>query len=322
MADVQAGDVKVLLLAREPDRMGGETVRIREPLLVVPLGPAAPAARPVAIGVADMNHDGHDDLIVADAGRGSLHLLIGDYDGAAVHFALFELALRDRPCVPAPNDPGSCQLLALVADVDGDHRDDVVTCDAAASHPRAGRIPESPAAIARAPPKQAKESTMRVAVIPASRRSSCVAAWGLIWTLGACHDAAPPPMLQMTPLADAAMATHCSSSFTRRSALVGGGAVVLATNDMDGDGWFDLVTINSTSDSASVLLQQAGGGGEFREQKTVKLNAGPVGPGAVAILDYDGDRKYDSRRRRRDLGEHDPRASRGRHGWIRRRNAL
>jgi hypothetical protein len=68
----------------------------------------------------------------------------------------------------------------------------------------------------------------------------------------------------------------------------GGFACGLAHGDINGDGWLDLVTANSSSGTLSVLLNP-GDGGPFQPGPNVTVPAGPPRDVALADLDEDGD---------------------------------
>jgi hypothetical protein len=72
-------------------------------------------AQPVRIIAAELNHDGHQDLLVAGAGSGELQILLGDAAGS----------FTPQPTIAAVRDPSALQ----VRDINGDGLNDILIAD-------------------------------------------------------------------------------------------------------------------------------------------------------------------------------------------------
>ena len=106
------------------------------------------------------------------------------------------------------------------------------------------------------------------------RQACFLAALGLLATVGTAQA--------QTPASFGAVSTY--------SAGANSGPASIAVADVNGDGRPDLITANSYSNTAGVLLGQVGGGFAAVNSYPIGANSGPV---AIAVADVNGDGRPD-----------------------------
>ncbi len=214
-------------------------------------------ARPAAVAIADVNQDGHPDLIVANSNANSLSVLLGDGTGGFA--AAVNIGVGSRP------------LSVVVADFNGDGKMDLATANSGADSvsvllgngdgtfgaAASFSVGSTPVALDTGD----FNSDMKPDLVVANSNSNNVS---LLLGDGSGGFAA---------------ATNASVDSSPHTVAVG---------DFNSDGKLDVVTANTSSNDVSVLLNNGSGG--FGAATNYSVGTAPF---SVVVGDFNGDGKAD-----------------------------
>jgi hypothetical protein len=214
---------------------------------------------PTAVAIAELDGDGMPDLAVANSGAASMSVLLGTGNGAF------------RPAIDYLLPPSARPLSLAVTDVDGDRALDLVVANNTIGTVSVLHGDGDGGFPIRAD-YQIGAAPFALAVTDASGDglSDIVVADSLIMQLGfALGDAAHPGAF-LTPVAYP----------------TGRDARGLTVTDVNSDHKHDLITVNQSSQSVSVLL--GNGDGTFQTKRDAST---AFGPAVTAAADFDRDGK-------------------------------
>ncbi|HET9252737.1 MAG TPA: VCBS repeat-containing protein, partial [Candidatus Eisenbacteria bacterium] len=224
---------------------------------------------------------------IYDSGEGTGHVAIGDLDGdgqadiAASHFdGTTVTVLSDLPDPPTPYYTGGRNHSSVVlGDLNGDGRPDMAAPNGAASFPQATVFTSLPGGGFSAADYGAPRTARSIATgdVDGDGRIDLVVA-----NTGASPLVNPGTVSVLPALPGGGYGTNTDYA-------VGVNPAEIKLSDLDGDGWLDIVTANTSSHDVSVLMGQPGGtfGAETRYP-----TAGS-GPAGLGVGDLDGDGRPD-----------------------------
>ncbi len=223
---------------------------------------------PVSVAVADVNSDGHPDIVTANQSSNNVTVLLGQVGGGFAPAAGSPFAVETDP------------VSVAVADVNSDGRPDIVTANGASNNvtvllgqagggfaPAAG----SPFAVGTEP------RSVAVADVNGDGRPDIVTA-----------NETSDDVTVLLGNGDGSFAPAASSPFATDASY----AYSVAVADVNGDGRPDIVTANSDPPfNVTVLL--GNGDGSFAPAAGSPFAVGAFNPGSVAVADVNGDGRPD-----------------------------
>jgi hypothetical protein len=214
-------------------------------------------AYPRSVAVADVNGDGHPDIITADADSffGTVSVLLGNGDGtfqSAVNFAV-----------------GAEPYSVAVADVNGDGHPDLVTANFGSANEGGSSV-----SLLLGNGNGTFRSAVNFGFV--YRASSVVVA-------DVNGDGRPDLVVASGDISGVSVLLGNGNGTFQNVVSVGAGGFSVAVADVNGDGRPDLVTANFGSNNVSVLL--GNGNGTFQSA----MNFGVDQPVAVVVADVNGD---------------------------------
>jgi uncharacterized repeat protein (TIGR01451 family) len=212
---------------------------------------------PQSIAVADFNHDGNDDVVIANLFATNVGVLLGNGDGTFQPQQIFAA--------------GANPWFVAVADFNGDQNPDLAVVNE-------GDDTVS-VLLGRGDGTFRGQRVFAVGVTPE----------GL--AVGDFNGDGKPDLAvaNVSGFAISVLLGNGDGTFQpQQSVTVGAGSDAVSVADFNGDGKQDLVVANGGSADVSVLL--GNGDGTFQPQQTFTVGASPV---AVVVADFDGDHKLD-----------------------------
>lgn len=231
---------------------------------ISPLYPTGPNSVPSGIALGDVNGDGRLDVVTANKSTYSAGVLLGQAAGSFATVSTYSAG------------PNTSPLAVALGDVNGDGRLDIVTANyfADAIGVLLGQASGGFAAVSAYPTGTGSR--------PCSVALGDVNGDGRLDIVTANTDGnAAGVLLGQAGGTFAAIATYATGA--------GSAPADVALGDVNGDGRLDIVTVNTRTSTAGVLLAQTGGG--FGLVSTYSTNGST--PQGLALGDVTGDGRLD-----------------------------
>jgi hypothetical protein len=271
-ASVAVGDINVdgwPDIAVANSGSGNVTVLLGGPSGFMPANgsPFAVGTNPISVAMGDLNGDSKLDLVVANNGSGNVSVLLANLSGTLPLYA-----------AAVPYAVGASPTAVAMADLNGDGKLDlIVTLTGSTNNlmvllgrgDGAFTLPAIPFTVGTNPTSVAVgyvDSDTLLDVVTANNLPGPNGSVSVLYGTGA------PSLLGN------------KNDFT-----VGGGPRSVAIADVNGDGWLDILTANSTGNTVSVL-PGTGTQGAFGSRVDFPVANGPV---SIAVGDVNGDGKLD-----------------------------